>query len=85
MQLGQSGTIVLFFKNMDRYSIEQVLLPNHYIVRDKRNGIYCLFEQGRFCETNAVSEIPAGLSVTEIVTLLRDMTQWIESNHKDKI
>ena len=70
---------------MERYKIEKSLLPNHYIVEDTQYNIFCMFEQGKFNETQAFSEIPAGMSAIEIARIMREMGDWLRINHYNKL
>lgn len=70
---------------MDRFKIEKSLLENHYIVEDTQTGLLCMFEKGKFNETQSFSNIPKLTNIMEMPTLMREMGDWLAENHRDKI
>lgn len=68
---------------MGRYKIDE---PQQglYIVEDTESGLLCMFEQGKFNETQEFSNIPK-TNLMQVPTLMRELGDWLAENHRDKI
>ena len=70
---------------MERFKIKPVNdLPEHYIVEDAKSGIFCMFEKGKFNETQEFSNLPK-TDIMQVPTYMREMGDWLKENHYDKI
>lgn len=70
---------------MERYKIELVDgLSGHYIVEDTKSGILCIFEKGKFNETQEFSNLPK-TDIVQLPTYMRELGDWLRDNHYDKI
>lgn len=70
---------------MSRFKLEPVNeLLNHYIVEDTESGLLCMFEKGKFNETQEFRNIPQE-NIMQVPTLMRELGDWLRENHYDKI
>lgn len=70
---------------MERFKLEQVEgLANHYIVEDIQSGILCMFEKGKFNETQKFTNLPK-TDIMRVPTIMRELGDWLRENHYDKI
>ena len=73
--------------NKERYILQPSAdKPNHWVVTDTENGIVCVFEQGKFNDTQVVTildeEVP-GIAL-HAATYMRELGDWLAANHYDK-
>lgn len=68
---------------MSRFKLDEVQ-QGLYIVEDKMTGLLCMFEKGKFNETQEFRNIPQG-NPMQIPTLMRELGDWLRENHCDKI
>lgn len=47
-------------------------------------GLLCMFEKGKFNETQDFRNIPQG-NLTQIPTLMRELGDWLAENRRDKL
>lgn len=68
---------------MSRFKIDE---PQEglYIVEDTDSGLLCMFEKGKFNETQDFRDIPQG-NPMQIPTLMRELGDWLVENHRDKL
>ena len=68
---------------MSRFKIDE---PQEglYIVEDTDSGLLCMFEKGKFNETQDFRNIPQG-NPMQIPTLMRELGDWLAENHRDKL
>ena len=68
---------------MSRFKIDE---PQEglYIVEDTDSGLLCMFEKGKFNETQDFRNIPKGNPI-QIPTIMRELGDWLRENHCDKI
>ena len=55
-----------------------------YIVEDTITGLVCMFEKGKFNETQDFRNIPQS-NPMQIPTLMRELGDWLAENHRDKL
>lgn len=55
-----------------------------YIVEDTVSGLLCMFEKGKFNETQEFRNIPHS-NPMQIPTLMREVGDWLAENHRDKL
>lgn len=55
-----------------------------YIVEDTESGLLCMFEKGKFNETQEFSNIPK-TNPMQIPTLMRELGDWLAENHREKL
>ena len=72
---------------MDRFIIQPSTSPDVWVCTDKENGLVCRFEAHKFNDTQKFTflediEHPDALTIARIV---REMGDWLRSNHYDKI
>lgn len=70
-----------------RFKIEQSKnKPNHWVCSDFENKIVCIFENGKFNETQKYDVLEdVDLSPVELAKIAREMADWLRNNHYDKI
>lgn len=68
---------------MSRFKLDEVQ-QGLYIVEDKMTGLLCMFEKGKFNETQDFRNIPQGTPM-QIPTLMRELGDWLAENHRDKL
>ena len=71
-----------------RFKIEQSKnKPNHWVCSDFENKIVCIFEDGRYNDTQRfeVLDDTATLSANELARAVREMADWLRDNHYDKV
>lgn len=66
---------------MDRFKIEEVQ-QDLYIVEDTMTGLVCMFEKGKFNETQEFRNIPQS-NPFKVPTLMRELGDWLVENHKE--
>lgn len=68
---------------MSRFKIDE---PQEglYIVEDTNTGLLCMFEKGKFNETQEFRNIPQ-TNPMQVPTLMRELGDWLAENHRDKI
>ena len=68
---------------MSRFKIDE---PQEglYIVEDTDTGLLCMFEKGKFNETQDFRNIPQE-NPMQIPTLMRELGDWLAENHRDKL
>lgn len=70
---------------MRRYILDKVEgLPNHYMVEDCQSGIVCMFEKGKFNDTQEFRNIPQD-NIMQVPTLMRELGDWLRVNHYEKL
>lgn len=70
---------------MIRYQIDEIKeFPGTYIVEDCRTGVICMFEKGRFNETQNFRNLPIHNPMS-LPKIMREMGDWLYKNHRDKI
>lgn len=70
---------------MERFKLEPVNdLPGHYIVEDTKSGIFCMFEKGKFNETQEFTNLPKK-DIMQVPTYMQELGDWLRNNHYDKI
>jgi len=69
------------------YSFNESDIPNHYVCTDKANGIVCIFEKGRFNETQKITSLHelTPEQTSQLPTIMRKLGDWLSANHYDKI
>ena len=72
---------------MERYEIEKInTMPDMYIVSDKQTETYCLFEKGKFNETQEFRNYTRRkYNAQELATICKEMGNWLRINHYDKL
>lgn len=71
---------------MERFKIEQMsLIPNLYIVADDKAGVYCMFEKGKFNDTQEFVCNSKDYTAQELAEICKDMGDWLRLNHYDKL
>ena len=72
---------------MKRFILQNSEKQNHLVVTDQTNGIVIIFEKGKFNETQKVTELnkinPSDFM--KITKQMREVGEWLQHNHKDKI
>lgn len=69
------------------YSFNESDIPNHYVCTDKTNGIVCIFEKGRFNETQKMTTLHelSPEQISQMPTIMRKLGDWLLANHPDII
>lgn len=72
---------------MKRYDIEKIsTMPDMYIVSDNQTETYCLFEKGKFNETQELGNYTREkYNTQELAIICREMGDWLRINHYDKL
>lgn len=70
-----------------RFLLQKSEKANHYVCTDKTNNIVAIFEQGKFNETQKVSNLHdfTEVQALQIPTALREMADWLQKYHKEKL
>lgn len=55
-----------------------------YIVEDTVTGLICMFEQGKFNDSQKFDNIPTD-DPMRVPTLMRELGDWLFNNHYDKL
>ena len=74
--------------NKERYILQPSAdKPNHWVVTDTDNGIVCVFEQGKFNDTQAITILDdaAPDMAMRAATYMRELGDWLAANHYDKL
>ena len=61
------------------------LMPNLFIVADDKAGVYCMFEKGKFNETQEFVYNSKNYTAQELAEICREMGEWLRAEHYDKI
>lgn len=70
---------------MERFKVTPVEgLDNHYILEDSQSGIICMWEKGKFNDTQEFTNIPTA-SANELATLMREIGDYMATNQSDKV
>lgn len=72
---------------MERFILQPSMHPNVWVCTDKENGLVCRFDAHKFNDTQKFTFLediaqPDALTIAKIV---REMADWLRSNHYDKI
>lgn len=73
---------------MERYILEKSeLKPNHWVCTDTINEIVCVFENGKFNDTQVFTPLNdiKGIDVYKLPRIAGDMGSWLAENHHDKM
>lgn len=71
---------------MERYKLEELeQIPNHYIVTDTHTNTMCIFEKGKFNETQEFQADANKYNVQQLATICREMGDWLAENHREKL
>ena len=68
---------------MSRFKLDEVQ-EGLYIVEDTNTGLLCMFEKGKFNETQKFRNFPQCYPML-IPTLMRELGDWLRENHYNKI
>ena len=71
----------------DRYLIQKSEKENHWICADQYNLIVAIWENGKFNETQEIKTL-ADFDSTNFMQLsrfMRELGDWLQENHSDKI
>lgn len=68
---------------MSRFKLDEVQ-QGLYIVEDITTGLACMFEKGKFNETQEFRNIPQS-NPMQIPTLMRELGYWLAENHIEKL
>lgn len=70
---------------MERFRVTPVEgLDNHYILEDVKTGILCMWEKGKFNDSQEFRNIPKA-SASELATLMREIGDYLATKHSDKV
>lgn len=69
--------------SMSRFKLDE---PQEglYIVEDTDTGLLCMFEKGKFNETQEFGNIPTRSPILT-PTYMRELGDWLTENHRDKL
>lgn len=72
---------------MERFIIQESTKANHWVCTDTDNLIVCVWEAHKFNDTQKFTYLndERQASPTEIAKHLREMGEWLRSNHYDKV
>lgn len=71
---------------MERYKIEQMkVMPELFIVSDCETDTFCMFEKGKFNETQEFINETKRYNAQELAAICREMGDWLLINHYDKL
>lgn len=71
---------------MERFIIQPSETPNLWVCTDQTNGIVCVFEQGKFNDTQQFTLLEdSKASANQLATIAREMGDWLRENHYEKI
>lgn len=68
---------------MSRFKIDEVQ-QGLYIVEDTITGLVCMFEKGKFNETQEFRNIPQS-NPMQVPALMRELGDWLAENHGEKL
>lgn len=70
--------------NPNRFVLKKIENENLYSLSDQDNLIVCIFEPGKFNETQKFSfHSDTQFDVVELATIMREFGDWIVENHPD--
>ncbi len=70
----------------DKYLLRQSNKPDHWVCFDKNTKIMIVWKDKLFNQTQEASDLEdLKLSVSEIALSIREMTDWLIKNHKNKL
>lgn len=70
-----------------RFLLQKSEKANHYVCTDKTNNIVAIFEKGKFNESQKITNLHKlrTKQMLQLPTILREMADWLQKYHKDKI
>lgn len=68
----------------DRFLLQKSERRGHYVVTDEVNQITCIFEVGKFDDTQKFTFLNNN-QCQNLPTILRELGDWLFENHPDKI
>ena len=70
----------------DRFILKEGKNPHTYALTDTDNKIVCLFDEGKFNETQKFSILEDSIiPINRIATILREMSDWLLNNRPDLV
>lgn len=66
----------------DRFILQQSEDVGYYVVTDTENQIVCKFEKGRFNDTQNFTFLGQVPPMSKLPTLMRELGDWLASNHR---
>lgn len=71
----------------NRFKIEKSVQPDKWVCTDTLNNIVCVFEQGKFNDTQEFTMLEDfnASNYMKIAEIAREMADWLRENHYDKI
>ena len=71
---------------MERFILQKSEDPGYWVCTDQQNGIVCKFEQGNFNGNQKITQLEdSSADAMAIARSLREMADWLNDNHSDKI
>ncbi len=65
-----------------RFLLQESERQNFYTLTDTENQIVCLFEKGKFNETQKFSFLKDGnFNAANLATIMREFGDWLQVNH----
>jgi transcriptional regulator with XRE-family HTH domain len=65
-----------------RFLLQESEKQNYYTLTDTENQIVCLFEKGKFNETQKFSFLKDGnFNAANLATIMREFGDWLQVNH----
>ncbi|MCI1681458.1 MAG: hypothetical protein LKI39_02755 [Bacteroides sp.] len=71
----------------NRFIIQKSSTPNHWVCTDTENNLVCVFENGKFNDTQKFSFLEEinHLNATKIARIVNEMAEWLRANHYKKV
>lgn len=69
-----------------RFELEEMSVENRCSILDKELGIRCIWEKGKFNETQDIIVNPnLNMTASELAKAMRELGDWIAENHRELV